>query len=220
MVVTRGPGDQPRPHGGHTGPRGLATHPQRPHKVHGTGYAPTAATRGPGTGHAQTAATHGSGDRPRLHNGHTGPRSPATPKRLPRMSQGTGHAPTAATRGPGDRPRTHGGHTGPRGPGTPPRRPHGAQGTGHAPTAATRGPGTCHASTAATWCPRDRPRLHKSHTGPWEPATPPRQRHVAQWTSHAPRPPHGTLGTGLAPTAATRGEGYRPRLHGSHTKHG
>jgi len=80
---TRGPGDQPRPHGGLTKPRGLGTPLRRPHGAQGTGHAPTAATQAQGIGYAPTVATRGPGDHPRFHGGHTGPRGPATPPRQP-----------------------------------------------------------------------------------------------------------------------------------------
>ena len=38
-----GPGDRPRPHGGHTGPGGPATPPRRPHGARGTGHVSTKA---------------------------------------------------------------------------------------------------------------------------------------------------------------------------------
>jgi len=109
MAATYGPGDSPRPHGGHTGPRGPTTPPWRPHKVQGAGHTeprkPATHPRRPhgaqGTGEAPTTATRIPGDRPRTHNGHTGPRGPATPPTHPHGAQDTGHANTAATRGPG-----------------------------------------------------------------------------------------------------------------------
>jgi len=176
-AVTRGTGDRPptndghfgarnrpRSHGSHTGPRGPTTPPLRSHGAQRTGYAFTAATRGPG-------------DRPRLHDSHMGPRGPPTPPRShtrtrrpatppgrPHGDQGTGHTPTAATQGPGDRSRLHDVHKRPRG---KPRR-----------TTAKRGPG-------------DWPRPHDGHTCPWGLPTPERQIHGTLGTSHPPRQPPG-----------------------------
>jgi len=112
-AATRGKGDRPRPHGGHTKPRGPAT----PHGGHtGAGDRPR-----PHGGHIRPRGP------PRPNGGHTMPRGPATPSRPPHSAQETGHAPTATTqglgdwsrpttttRGKGDRPRPHGCHTKPR----------------------------------------------------------------------------------------------------------
>jgi len=124
-AATQGPKDQPRLHGGHTKPRGLATPhcgrtlprglatpPRHPHGFQGVGHAPTAATRNPG-------------GRPRLLVGHTSPRRPATPPWQPYGAQDTGNGPTESIQHPGKRPQPQGGHTGPSRPDTPTGRPHG-----------------------------------------------------------------------------------------------
>jgi len=132
------PGERPRPHGGQTPIRGLATPPRRPDGAQETGHAPKAARHAPK--HRQRF--HGSqtwpGDWPGPHGSLTRPRKPATPSWRHDGVQGIGHAPHGrltvpkgwprphcGRQGPGDRPRPHGNQTGSRGLDTPPQQPDG-----------------------------------------------------------------------------------------------
>jgi len=140
-AALREPGDRLRPHGGHTGPRGLATPPRQLYGTQETDHAPTAATQAQRTGHASTASLGSQGtindstttirkpgDRPRPHSSHTGPRKPATPPQWPYKAKKTNHAPMATTRGSDNGLRPHGGLMVPRGPDTPSQRPYGTRG--------------------------------------------------------------------------------------------
>jgi len=63
-TATRGSGNRPRPHGGHTGFSGQATHPQRPPPgAQETSHAFTVAIQGPEDRPRLTAATRRPGDR-------------------------------------------------------------------------------------------------------------------------------------------------------------
>jgi len=197
-TATRTPEDRPRPHDGHTGPRGPSTPPRRPHKALRTGY-------------TSTPATQTTGERPRHHGAHAGPRGPAT-------------------RTTGDRPRPHAGHTGPSEQATTPQwphaalgsdhatqRPHGTQGFNHAPSVATWGPEKQATPHGSHTDPEDRPRPHGGHTWSSIPCTQPRRPHGAQRTCHISTWPHRPQVNGHANSVATQGQGDRPRLHGGHT---
>ena len=138
-ATIQGPGERPRHHGGHTGPRGPATTPWRPCRAQGTNHTPRRPNGVQRTGCAPTVAIRDPADRPHQHGGDTRSKTPATPLRQPYSTrgpampprrtcgaQGTGHAPTAAIRGLADQPRLHGNHTWPRVTATPLRRPYGA----------------------------------------------------------------------------------------------
>jgi len=137
----RCPWDWPRLYGIHTGPRGGATHPRRPHEAHGTCHASTAAKQGAGMGHAPTVAIGCPEGRQRPHGGHTRSRGRATPPRQPYEVQGTGHDPMATIRGLGDGERPTATIWGPGDGPRPYGNQYGAQGTGHATTAAIHGQG-------------------------------------------------------------------------------
>ena len=191
----RGPRDPPHLHGGHTGPREMATPSGRPYRA-----------KGP------AKPLRGQDDRPRLNGGHTSPRGSATTPRQPCRAQETGHAPTAAIRvqenghaptaailGPGDWPRPHGnqygvqetGHAsrrpyGATGPSTPSQHPYEANGTGHASTSIMRGPRERPRLRGGFRAPRNLPRPHTIHTGPTGPATTLRRPYGAQRNGHTP----------------------------------
>jgi len=207
-AATRGPGNKPHPHGGHTRPRDGP----RPHGSH--------------TKPRERATPHGTHIGPCFDGGHTGPRRRATPQRRTHLAQVTGTPPrrplgvqktgratTAATNGPGDGPLPRGGHTWFRGHATPPLQLDGAKRKGHTPTAAIRGPGTSHAFMAALRGPGNKPRNHGGHSWPSGRAHGENTGHRGRATPHGgymlprgeatpPRRPHGVQGRGDATTAA------------------
>ena len=66
-AASRGPGERPRPNGGHTEPRGRATPAMRPYWAQGTGHAPATAIRsqGPATPPRQQYRVQGPATPPR-----------------------------------------------------------------------------------------------------------------------------------------------------------
>jgi len=181
---TRGAVESPRQHGGHTGPRGLATPSLRIQGAQWTSHDPIADTL------AQ----------------EIGPAPPRKPRDLrtchdvttTQGEKGT-DTPSGRTHCATKRPRPHCGQTGPRETATPPRRTDVAQDTGHGLTSFSRGPGTGHAPTEDTPGPGDRPRQQGGRTGAKGPATHIRCRPGTKGPATHTPVSSGNRGTGHAP---------------------